>query len=173
MALGERVAVLDRGALQQVAEPPVLYHRPATAFVAAFIGSPPMNLFHGSLAVEGGAMWFHGKEGSCLSLCLTEAQRMALAGAKQQGITVGLRAEHILHSHDGRPVPYGSEVEAVVASTEFMGNDTVIRWTCGTTKFATKTSSPDIPATGDSRRLVFDMAHARFFDSTSRAALPS
>jgi ABC-type sugar transport system ATPase subunit len=172
MALGARVAVLDRGALQQVAEPPVIYYRPGTAAVAAFIGSPPMNLFQGSLAVEGGALWFHGEEGSCLSLCLTEAQRKVLAPLKQQQITVGLRAEHIFHAEDGRAVPYGSEVEAVVESTEFMGSDTVIHWTCGTTRFTTKTFSPAIPAVTASCRLVFDMAHAHFFDSTSGCALP-
>lgn len=45
MTLGERIAVLDAGRLQQVAEPKNLYERPANPFVAGFIGSPPMNLF--------------------------------------------------------------------------------------------------------------------------------
>src|SRR5262249_45832989 len=43
MTLGERIAVLDHGALQQVADPATLYERPANRFVAGFIGSPPMN----------------------------------------------------------------------------------------------------------------------------------
>ena len=172
MTLGARVAVFDRGALQQMAEPPVLYSRPATAFVAAFIGSPPMNLFRGSTVVEGGALWFHGEKGSCLSLCLTEAQRKILTAANQRMITVGLRAEHIFPAQVGRSVPYGSEVEAVVEGAEFMGSDTLIRWSCGTTTFTTKTSSPGIPAAAASCRLIFDMAQAHFFDSTSGCALP-
>ncbi|MCP5420282.1 MAG: ABC transporter ATP-binding protein [Gammaproteobacteria bacterium] len=45
MTLGDRVAVLDRGRLQQVAPPRILYECPANAFVAGFIGNPPMNLF--------------------------------------------------------------------------------------------------------------------------------
>jgi ABC-type sugar transport system ATPase subunit len=45
MTLGHRVAVLDRGRLQQVAPPRELYERPASAFVAGFIGNPPMSLF--------------------------------------------------------------------------------------------------------------------------------
>ncbi|HEY8492887.1 MAG TPA: sn-glycerol-3-phosphate ABC transporter ATP-binding protein UgpC [Myxococcota bacterium] len=45
MTLGQRVAVLDRGRLQQVAPPAELYERPASAFVAGFIGNPPMSLF--------------------------------------------------------------------------------------------------------------------------------
>ena len=172
MALGARVAVLARGALQQVAEPPVLYARPTTAFVAAFIGLPPMNLFHGSLAMEGGALWFHGADGSCLSLCLTEGQRKVLGSLKHSPITVGLRAEHICHPHEARSVPYGSEVEAMVENAEFMGSETIVRWTCGTTKFTTKSSWPVIPETGASCRLIFDMAQAQFFDATNGCALP-
>jgi multiple sugar transport system ATP-binding protein len=50
MTLGDRVAVLDRGRLQQVAPPREVYERPANAFVAGFIGNPPMNLFPTRLA---------------------------------------------------------------------------------------------------------------------------
>jgi ABC-type sugar transport system ATPase subunit len=56
MTMGDRVAVLRAGRLEQVATPTVLYDRPATAFVARFLGSPPMNLFPSSLlGVEDGA----------------------------------------------------------------------------------------------------------------------
>jgi multiple sugar transport system ATP-binding protein len=56
MTLGERVAVLRDGVLQQVDEPQNLYEHPANLFVAAFIGSPPMNLVEAS--VEGGRIRF-------------------------------------------------------------------------------------------------------------------
>ena len=49
MTMGDRVAVLRRGRVEQVASPTDLYDRPATAFVARFLGSPPMNLFASSL----------------------------------------------------------------------------------------------------------------------------
>src|SRR5574340_1075994 len=54
MTLGDRVAVLDRGRLQQVAPPRELYDRPANVFVAGFIGHPPMNLFPAQLAIAEG-----------------------------------------------------------------------------------------------------------------------
>lgn len=54
--MGDRVAVLRDGRVEQVAPPTVLYDRPATAFVARFLGSPPMNLFPTSvLGANGGA----------------------------------------------------------------------------------------------------------------------
>lgn len=53
MTLGERVAVMRRGELQQVAQPQVLYDYPANIFVAGFIGSPSMNFFQGTLSKDG------------------------------------------------------------------------------------------------------------------------
>ena len=52
MTLGQRVAVLHQGRLQQVASPRDLYDRPANAFVAGFIGNPPMNLFSARVVVD-------------------------------------------------------------------------------------------------------------------------
>jgi len=46
MGLGDRIAVLNQGRLQQVGTPEEIYHRPANTFVATFVGSPPMNLIH-------------------------------------------------------------------------------------------------------------------------------
>jgi multiple sugar transport system ATP-binding protein len=55
MTMGDRVAVLDAGRLQQVGTPHEIYDQPANLFVAGFIGSPPMNLLHGKvLAGDGG-----------------------------------------------------------------------------------------------------------------------
>ena len=50
--MGDRVAVMSQGALQQVDAPQRLYDRPANLFVAGFIGTPPMNLLEGTVAVE-------------------------------------------------------------------------------------------------------------------------
>ena len=56
MTMGDRVAVMSQGRLQQVAEPQELYDRPENLFVAAFIGTPPMNLIEGQIASENGGL---------------------------------------------------------------------------------------------------------------------
>jgi multiple sugar transport system ATP-binding protein len=56
MTMGHRVAVMSHGRLQQVAEPQELYDRPENLFVAAFIGTPPMNLIEGQIASENGSL---------------------------------------------------------------------------------------------------------------------
>jgi ABC-type sugar transport system ATPase subunit len=58
LTLGQRIAVLDRGTLQQVGSPLDVYDRPRNRFVASFIGSPPMNLVSGELRDEAGQGWF-------------------------------------------------------------------------------------------------------------------
>jgi multiple sugar transport system ATP-binding protein len=58
MTLGDRVAVMDAGVVQQLDRPQALYHSPANAFVAAFMGSPSMNLFQAR--IEGGQVAFAG-----------------------------------------------------------------------------------------------------------------
>jgi multiple sugar transport system ATP-binding protein len=81
MTLGERVAVLRDGVLQQCADPEELYDRPANLFVAAFIGSPAMNLVAGRLA--GGAVAFAGH-----TLALPD--RSPLAGSERE-VIIGVR----------------------------------------------------------------------------------
>ncbi len=63
MTLGHRIAVMKTGVIQQVDEPLKLYGHPANLFVAGFIGSPPMNLFHGMVVRRGDGLFFQPKAG--------------------------------------------------------------------------------------------------------------
>ena len=54
LSLGDKIAVMNEGAVQQVGSPHEIYHDPANMFVGTFIGSPPLNLFDGTLQTEGG-----------------------------------------------------------------------------------------------------------------------
>jgi multiple sugar transport system ATP-binding protein len=112
MTMGDRVAVLRNGVLQQVATPYVLYHRPTNVFVAEFIGSPAMNLFE--VPVD------HGRE-----LVLDSSERMpAPAWAVDQlsglsKVVVGIRPED-LHIDGG-----GVGLHASVRGTEDLGAEVI------------------------------------------------
>src|SRR5215212_9195378 len=84
MTMGDRVAVLKDGLLQQVDSPRNMYDRPANLFVAGFIGSPAMNLVEVPIA-DGGVKF--GKS-------VVPVQRDALAAATDKTVTVGVRPEH-------------------------------------------------------------------------------
>jgi ABC-type sugar transport system ATPase subunit len=100
MTLGDRVAVLDRGRLQQVAPPRDLYDRPANAFVAGFIGNPPMNLFPTGVERRNGrpALRLAGTLLELAADALPEGVRTA--GVRPEALRVGdagvpARVEHI------------------------------------------------------------------------------
>jgi multiple sugar transport system ATP-binding protein len=96
MTMGSRVAVLRDGHLQQCAQPREMYERPANAFVAGFIGSPPMNLLTAPLR-EGAAVELGG-----LRIELPKAVADAAADAGLSEVTIGLRPESLeLTSEDG------------------------------------------------------------------------
>ncbi len=93
MTLGDRVAVLESGNLQQCASPRELYSRPANRFVAGFIGSPAMNL------VE-----IDNREGYRLgSVPVPLDDDVAAAAAPRPAITLGVRPEHLQLSAEGIP----------------------------------------------------------------------
>jgi multiple sugar transport system ATP-binding protein len=93
MTLGQRVAVLRDGTLQQVDTPHNLFHRPANLFVAAFIGSPSMNLVDAQ--IDGGAVRF-----ADVSLALPESSPFA---GLNRPVILGIRPTNFEHSAFGDP----------------------------------------------------------------------
>ena len=108
MTMGDRVAVLKDGVLQQVDAPRTMYERPVNMFVAGFIGSPAMNLLTVPLDTEGTA-----RVGS-LGVPMPRAGRASVQG---QEVAIGVRPEHL------RLVGQGEGVEVVVELVEELGSD--------------------------------------------------
>ena len=96
MTLGDRIAVMRDGVVQQFGTPDDIYSRPATRFVAEFIGSPSMNMVGSQRNADG----LHAKG---IALALTPEQRSALQAANAPEITYGLRPESVAFADDGLP----------------------------------------------------------------------
>ena len=95
MTMGDRVAVLSRGALQQVDTPQNLYDNPDNLFVATFIGSPQMNVLKASFrSADGGGVLQVGSQSINVPASVLAA-RPSLASYDGQDVAVGLRPEHI------------------------------------------------------------------------------
>ena len=113
MTLGDRIAVMRDGVVQQLGTPDDIYSRPATRFVAEFIGSPAMNMVNGQCG--GAAVSANGVE-----LALTPAQCQALQAASTPEVTYGLRPESLAFGDQGLPgtlsmiEPTGPETYALV-----------------------------------------------------------
>ncbi len=95
MTMGDRVAVMKDGMLQQVDVPRKLYDSPVNAFVAGFIGSPAMNLMEGTMASDGVMI------GSTVVPVPRDLQKAAKTGA----VTIGLRPEALEIADDGAGIP--------------------------------------------------------------------
>jgi ABC-type sugar transport system ATPase subunit len=101
LTLGDRVAVLSAGSLQQIASPRELYERPANQFVAGFVGSPRMNFVRGRLVAVGARVEFHeavpnpSGTDEAISFCLPDALRARLGNRAGQELVLGIRPEHL------------------------------------------------------------------------------
>ncbi len=115
MTLGERVAVLNAGRLEQVATPRELYERPGSAFVAGFIGNPPMNILPGQVAGDGTSVAVAGG-----TLRLPDA----VAGGD---VMVGIRPESLTLTAEGATNTLRVDVEHV----EWLGHETLAHLRAG------------------------------------------
>ncbi|HKH87548.1 MAG TPA: ATP-binding cassette domain-containing protein [Acidimicrobiales bacterium] len=101
MTMGDRVAVLEGGVLQQCDSPQRVYDRPNNLFVAAFIGSPAMNLYSGHLAADGRSVMLGSQQLSLGSDLLVA--RPGLERHRGRELVVGIRPEHLSEAGGRRP----------------------------------------------------------------------
>ena len=114
MTLGDRVAVLKRGLLQQCASPRELYEEPINLFVAGFIGSPPMNFLPATVQED-------HLELPMVKAPIPENAREALTDKKV--VIVGLRPEHIKDADVTSPPEDAVSFSSVIDVTEWLGNE--------------------------------------------------
>jgi multiple sugar transport system ATP-binding protein len=127
MTMGDRVAVLRDGTLQQLAAPQELYESPANLFIASFIGSPAMNLYEAT--VSGPADRLVLSLGSQqLALPADLARRgPGLAAAEGRKLVVGIRPEH-LTPVDGAEVARESTLSVRAELVESLGNESLLHF---------------------------------------------
>ena len=175
MTMGDRVAVMKEGRLQQVDTPRVLYERPANAFVAAFIGSPAMNLLRGRLTGSDGATSVELGE-SVLPLPRSLLARWpGLAGYLGRELVVGIRPEDI---EDAALVPSanGTSLPVQIKLAEALGAEVIAHFPLGPADEAaplvTARLSPRSEASsGKPLHVAIDLERLYFFDPESQEAI--
>jgi multiple sugar transport system ATP-binding protein len=125
MTLGDRVAVMKRGVLQQVDEPQQLYDRPLNLFVAGFIGSPAMNMFQGRLEHRGDEIVLHvGSQELAVAPALL-THRPEVRRRIGDNLIFGIRPEDMEDAALGPRRP-GSTLKATADLVESMGSDVLV-----------------------------------------------
>ncbi len=159
MTLGHRLMVLNAGYVEQIGTPIELYERPASVFVAGFIGSPSMNLLDASVSADGGSVELPGGE----RLAFTGPSANIEAG---RPVTLGLRPEHLQQAADG-------VAHLHVDVVEHLGADTIVHGHFGTSRTDLTVRLPGVRhlQSGESLALTVEPAHVHLFDAESGARL--
>jgi multiple sugar transport system ATP-binding protein len=129
MTLGDRVAVMRKGLLQQVANPQVLYDHPVNLFVAGFIGSPAMNLLTGKVeSIDDDRVTFSIGSQRLTAPAELLAHRPALRGYAGREVVVGVRPEDMEDATLVRGATEGARLVSTVELVESMGSEVLVHF---------------------------------------------
>jgi len=200
MTMGDRVALLKRGELQQVAEPQVLYERPDNIFVAGFIGSPSMNIGRAKVDKQDDSLYVQIDDQSRIRLtdkALARYPRVVDYVGKE--VAAGMRPEHFTRA-DGSAQQDSIMKQRKVALVELLGSEVLVHFTTGagailsedvreamddeeafaeleqaaaegTQEFVARLEPHEAPKTGTEVDLAFNTDHMHFFDIETGQAL--
>jgi len=156
MTLAHRVAVMQKGKLQQFDTPMNIYERPANRFVAEFVGSPSMNFIEGEL-----------REGRFVNSALS-LQLNGVANATKSGmVTLGIRPEHIQVSR----TEISGALRANVYVIELMGNETFVFLTLGENKLIVRAPADFRAEEEEQVWLSLNTERIHFFDHETKKRL--
>jgi multiple sugar transport system ATP-binding protein len=129
MTMGDRVAVMRKGELQQVAPPQELYDHPVNLFVGGFIGSPAMNLVEATLSAENGSLRAAaGGQTLTLASDLLDA-RPDLNGYEGKDVVLGIRPENLEDAALASDTPSDRRLRGKVELTEALGSEVMVHFT--------------------------------------------
>jgi multiple sugar transport system ATP-binding protein len=158
MQMGDKIVVMNHGVVEQFGTPKEIYDRPATMFVADFIGSPPMNFLRFDGAVAAGA--------TSVSLGGADHGIPQLSDAVQGKVVFGVRPEHVALSD---AAPYRAKVIAL----EYLGTTQIITLDTANGQIKARAPSGDVARTGETVGLTFDARTVTVFDGATGRAVRS
>ena len=177
MTLGQRVAVMKEGRLQQVAAPMDLYQRPANLFVAGFIGSPPMNFFAGTVMGKGDAQVFQEAAGGGaappdpITVRLDHASAQLLRGYIGRQVLLGIRPEQITCRPILPGAPPQGATETLIELVQPLGSETCLHLAGHGHSFVARVGSKEELSVNQRVSVNFDVRQAHFFDPASEATI--
>jgi multiple sugar transport system ATP-binding protein len=170
MTMATRIAVMEKGRLQQVGPPQELYDHPANLFVAGFIGSPAMNLFEMPVVSrEGGQLALEHKG---FMVPVPASRLNALRSGLGTTVMAGIRPEHIRPRGSQPPAADDFEIRAFVDVAEALGNETIAHLTTAGQPFLARLD-PHVPCRpGMELRLEASAEDVHLFSKDTGLALP-
>jgi multiple sugar transport system ATP-binding protein len=167
LSIGDRIAVLNAGRVVQIATPRELYDRPATLFVADFVGASPIGAIPGRLVASGGMAGYQIGARTLPTWLPVPAELVAHVG---QEVMLGLRAEDIRDAGD-EPDPDHTCLSGPVRAIDRTGRDAFLTVQVGAHRLVARFSGRSRARVGDVVTIAVDAARAHVFDRQSGRAL--
>jgi multiple sugar transport system ATP-binding protein len=161
MTMADRIVLLREGRIEQQGAPLELYERPATRYVAGFLGSPSMNFVEATLAGSGDGLAVRLADGTQLGLPARRSQ--ALASYRDKSVILGVRPEHI-NGARGELRPGEVRHAALIDLVQPTGARTYATFKLGTTQAVAELQPHDVSSPGERLDLAIDMNRAVLID---------
>ncbi len=168
MTMASRIAVINKGILQQIDSPQVLYDKPNNLFVAGFIGSPAMNFFPAHIRKDGGNLHV---DGGSFDLLIPEDRVATYMPYVDKPIIFGIRPEDIHNPLFASPGIIAQPVDATVDVTELMGNEIFVYLKTGEQVFVARVDPRSRYHVNDKVQVVFNMDNMHIFDRETELAI--
>jgi multiple sugar transport system ATP-binding protein len=168
MTMADRIAVMNKGLLQQIDTPQNLYDFPANLFVAGFIGSPAMNFFPAKLVKSNGNLYV---DGGTFQVQVPEKRVGAYMSHEGKPVIFGIRPEDIHNPDFAPPGIIAQPVPAKVDVTELMGNEINVYLKTGNNNFVARVDPRSRYAIDNDVQMVFNMDNIHVFDKDTEQAV--
>lgn len=168
MTMATRIAVINKGIVQQVDTPQNLYDSPDNLFVAGFIGSPAMNFFTAKLRKDNGKL---NVDADNFVVSIPDKNADTYQGHEGKNVIFGIRPEDI---HDPSFLPpdvVTEKIEAKVDVTELMGNEIFLHMMSGQDSFVARVDPRSNLRIGEQSQVAFDMNNVHIFDAETEKAI--
>ncbi|AKR55630.1 ABC transporter [Devosia sp. H5989] len=160
MALATRIAVMDKGKIVQYAPPIEIYRRPATTFVANFVGNPPMNLVPAEGMIENGALQLRAHGLIVRDLPMSNGIAKALEASKT--VTLGVRPEHLAIG----TISDTNTISGKLFANENMGPESLVTFERNDGgRVTARIFTDDEISVGENVTFSFQPQHAHLFDA--------
>ena len=167
MTMATRIAVINKGVLQQLDTPQTLYDRPDNMFVAGFMGSPAMNFFKAKIRRDGSHLLV---EAGAFKVPLV-AEKKAYQNYVDKAVVLGIRPEDIHNPAFVAPGIHAAPVEAKVDVTELMGNEINLYLLAGQDSIVARVDPRTDFRMGDKVQVAFNMDKVQLFDPDTEKAI--
>src|SRR5258706_12756040 len=169
MTMADRIVLLRDGVIEQAGAPLELFERPATRYVAGFLGSPAMNFINGHLASEAGGLAVRLEDGALLRLPAARAAK--LAERRDQVVILGLRPEHMNRAHPGESRSGLARHTATIELLQPTGSRTYATFKLGRADVVAELHAHDVTQINHTIELSIDINHSVLIDPLNEKVL--